>query len=45
MNEKSKMRRAKRQAQQEKQANTIIGWLIGVLVFLALVMLLFYMSM
>lgn len=36
MNEKKKMSRAMREAQQEKQAKKVVNWIFGVLILLAI---------
>ena len=44
MSEKSKMRRAKREARQEKQAKQVMVWLGGVLGLVALCLLIWAMN-
>lgn len=43
MSEKSKIRRAKREARQEKQANMVITWIFAALVLFALLFIIIYM--
>lgn len=43
MSEKSKLRRAKREAQQEKQAKKVITWIAAVLVVFAVACLVYSM--
>lgn len=39
MSQKNKVRHAQREAQQEKQANKVVGWIFAVLIVLALAFL------
>lgn len=41
MSEKSKQRRARREAKQEQQAKNIIGWIFGGLILLAIVFVIY----
>ena len=43
MNDKKKARRARRDAQQEKQAQLIINWIFGILVLAAFLFLIVQM--
>ena len=43
MSEKSKIRRAKRDARQEKQANSVITWIFAALILFALLFVIIYM--
>ena len=43
MSEKSKIRRAKRDARQEKQANLVITWIFAALILFALLFVIIYM--
>lgn len=45
MSEKSKMRRAQREAKQQKQAKRVINWIFGALIVLALIFVIVAMSM
>ena len=39
MSEKKNLRRAKREARQEKEAKNVVSWIFGVLVLLAFIFL------
>lgn len=42
MSQKSKVRQAKKEAQQEKQAKTVINWIFGILIVLAIITMIYY---
>lgn len=44
MNEKSKKRHAMREAKQEEQGKKVMTWLVGVLAFMALLLLIYAMQ-
>ncbi|MBQ3625067.1 MAG: hypothetical protein IKI48_05830 [Prevotella sp.] len=41
MSERSKINRAKREAQQEKQAQNVIRWIFAILILLAIIFVIF----
>lgn len=45
MSERSKLHRAQREANQEKQAKKVIKWIFGALIVLAIIFVIYAMSM
>lgn len=41
MSEKSKIRKANREARQERQGQKVVNWIFGILIFLAFVFMIY----